>query len=79
MVILCSVLAGCQVYHIYPLWATGVYKVPYPPPPLDPGGGKFVKSVGEEYQVVKRGRECHGCGEEYNVEKRERGSKSSSL
>ena len=27
-------------------------------------------SVGEEYQVVKRGREYHSCGEEYNVEKR---------
>ena len=32
--------------------------------------GKFIKSVGEEYQVVKRGREYQGCGEEYNVEKR---------
>ena len=31
---------------------------------------KFIKSVGEEYQVVKREREYHGCGEEYNVEKR---------
>ena len=29
----------------------------------------FIKSAGEEYQVVKRGRECHGCGEENNVEK----------
>ena len=38
---------------------TGVYK---------------VQTVGEEYQVVKRGREYHACGEEYNVEKRERGS-----
>ena len=36
----------------------GVYKVPYSP---------LFKSVGEEYQVVKRGREFHGCGEEYNV------------
>ena len=50
---------------------TGEYKVPYPPPAL---GGKFIKSVGEEYQVGKRGREYHGCGEEYNVEKRERGN-----
>ena len=33
-----------------------------------------IKSVGEEYQVVKRGRTYHGCGEEYNVEKRQRGS-----
>ena len=29
-------------------------------------------SVWEEYQVVKRGGENHGCGEEYKVEKRER-------
>ena len=28
----------------------------------------------EEYQVVKRGMEYHGCGEDYNVEKREKGS-----
>ena len=27
------------------------------PPPQ----GKFIKSVGEEYQVVKRIRECYGC------------------
>ena len=39
-----------------------MYKVPY------------LKSVGEEYQVVKRGREYHGCGEQYNLKKRERGS-----
>ena len=25
---------------------------------------KFIKSVGEEYQVVKMGREYLGCGEE---------------
>ena len=31
-------------------------------------------SVGEEYQVVKRGREYHGCGEEYNMEERVRGT-----
>ena len=36
--------------------------------------GKFIKFVGEEYQVVKRGIKYHGCGEKYNVEKRERGS-----
>ena len=30
---------------------------------------KFVKSVGEEYQVVKRGRENHGCREKCNVGK----------
>ena len=34
----------------------------------------FIKFAGEEDQVVKRGREYHGCMEEYNVEKRERGS-----
>ena len=31
-------------------------------------------SFGEEYQVVMRGMEYHGCGEDYNVEKREKGS-----
>ena len=36
-------------------------------------------SLGEEYQVVKKGREYHGCEEEYNVEKMEMVSKSSSL
>ena len=40
-----------------------MYIVPYPP-------------GGEDYQVVKRRREYHGCGEEYNVEKMERGSNS---
>ena len=35
---------------------------------------KFIMSIGEEHQVVKRGREYHDCGEEYNVEKREGGS-----
>ena len=40
-----------------------MYKVPYSP-------GKFIKSAEEKYQVVKGGREYHGCGEEYNVEKR---------
>ena len=33
------------------------------------GGGEFIKSVGEEYKVVKRGMEYHGFEEEYNVEK----------
>ena len=28
----------------------------------------FFRFVGEDYQVVKMGREYHGCGEEYNVE-----------
>ena len=42
--------------------------------PLKGGVGKFIMSVGEEYHVVKRGREYHGCWEEYNKEKRERGS-----
>ena len=47
---------------------TGVYKVLYTQPP---GEGKFIKSVGEEYQVVERGREYHGySGGKYNVEKR---------
>ena len=32
---------------------------------------EFIKSVGEDYQVVKRGREYHGCGDEYNVKKGE--------
>ena len=27
--------------------------------------GKFIKFVGEEYKVVKKGREYHGCGKEY--------------
>ena len=30
------------------------------------------KSVGKEYQIVKRGREYQDCGEEYTMEKRER-------
>ena len=50
-------------------WSRGVKSF------LSPPWGKFIKSVEEECQVVKRGREYHGCGEEYNVEKRERGSK----
>ena len=33
------------------------------------GGREFIKSAGEEYQVVKRGREYYGCGEKYNVDK----------
>ena len=40
---------------------------------LIPRGGwttTFVKSVGEEYQVLKRVREYDGCGEEYNAEKK---------
>ena len=37
----------------------GVYKVHY-----SPLGGGVIKSVGEVYQVMKRGREYHGCGEE---------------
>ena len=41
------------------------YKVLHPLPQ----GRKIIKSVGEEYQVVKRGREYYGCGEEYNVKK----------
>ena len=34
---------------------------------------KFIKSVVEEYQVVKRERKYHGCGEEYNVDKKRKG------
>ena len=34
---------------------------------------KFIKSVGTEFPVVKRGREYHGFGEEYNVEKKVKG------
>ena len=33
----------------------------------------FIKSVGEEYQVVKRGREYHGRRQEYIVEKKWKG------
>ena len=40
------------------IYLTEVYKV------------SRLKSVGEEYQVVKRGREYHGCGDEYSVEER---------
>ena len=36
--------------------------------------GKFFKSFGEEYHVVKSVREYNSCGEEYNLEKREMGS-----
>ena len=42
----------------------GLYKVSIPPPP----GGKLMKSVGEEYQVVKRGKKYNDCGEKYNLE-----------
>ena len=31
----------------------------------------FIKSVGEEYQVVMSGKEYHECGEEFNMVKRE--------
>ena len=38
------------------------------------GGGArgVIKSVREEYQVVKRVREYQGCGEEYNVKRGKR-------
>ena len=52
---------------------SGVYKVPYSPT-LHRGD---IKSVGEEYQAVKR--EYLGCGEEYNVEKETGEAISSSL
>ena len=35
------------------------------------GREKFIKHVGKEYQVMKRGREYHGFWEEYKVEKGE--------
>ena len=37
--------------------------------PPGPGGGEFIKSVGEEYQVAKGGRKYQGCGDECNVKK----------
>ena len=40
---------------------------------LIPPGGEFIKSVGEEYQVVMRGREYQGCGEEYKSDKKAKG------
>ena len=33
------------------------------------GGRGFIKSVGEEYHAVKRGREYHGSADAYSVEK----------
>ena len=38
------------------------------------GGGGFIKSFGEEFQVVKRGREFKGFWGEFHVEKRVEGS-----
>ena len=38
------------------------------------GKGEFNKSFGEEFQVVKRGREFKGFLKEYHVEKKARGS-----
>ena len=35
---------------------------------------KFIKSVGKNIKLFRKGREYHGCGEEYNVEKREKKS-----
>ena len=46
---------------IFILSFSGAYKVPY----------SFIKSVGEEYQVVKRGREYHGCEEDFEKKERE--------
>ena len=37
------------------------------------------KSIGKEYQVVKKGREYHGFWEEYNVEKGKGEAISSSI
>ena len=71
-----SWLKGWQVsrspWGVEELEARGVYSSLSPPG----GRGKFIKCVGEEFQVVKRRREYHGCGEEYNLEKMERGSNS---
>ena len=46
---------------------TGVYEILFFPPGR---GGEFINSVGEEYRIVKRGREYQGCREAYNVEKK---------
>ena len=35
-------------------------------------GAKCIKPAWEEYKVVKKEREYHGCGEEYKVVKKER-------
>ena len=56
--ILWTILQGCMKFLIPP---TG-------------GGVKFITSVGEEYQVVKRGNENHGLWGKSIVEKRLRGS-----
>ena len=39
---------------------SGVFTVPYFPQ----GGGEFIKSVGEEYRVVRRGKENKRCGKD---------------
>ena len=44
----------------------GLDKVPYPPPRR----AKFNKAAGEEYQVVKSGRDFYVCWEKHNVEKK---------
>ena len=48
-----------------------MYKVPHSPP-LG-GGVVFIKSFGEKFQVVKRGRQFKGFWVEFHVEKRVRG------
>ena len=50
---------------------SGVYIDPHSPAL---GGGEFIKYFGEEFQVVKRGREFMGFWEEYHVEKSVSGS-----
>ena len=55
---------------------TGVYKVPYSPPPG--GGGKFIKRFGEEYQIDRREgkrekEKGKGKGKRGREGKRERG------
>ena len=43
-----SLIQGCIKFHIPPPWVRQ----------------KFIKSAGEEYQVVRTERENQGCGEE---------------
>ena len=53
------------------LFLTGAHNVLYQ---LPLGGGlKYIKTVGEEYKVVKMRMEYRGCVKDYNVEKRENG------
>ena len=53
------------------IFSSGMYKVP-PPPPLE---GKCTKYVGEEYQVVKRGRNIMAVGKNITWKKEKGGLK----